>query len=314
MSSSQLQTEYYLKSPFHSPALNLALEEYLLKSKEQEFTIFYQNAPSVIVGKHQNVFAEVNYPFLMKEKIPVHRRLSGGGTVYHDWGNLNFCFITKIKSQKWIDFDLQVSPIVSFVESLNQKVEKMKNTSLFIHGKKFSGNAEHIDQKTKRVLHHGTLLVESNLDLLDKICQIRNNKYSDTGIKSIRSTVENLFTWTQIPIQQFTKDLIKHTCPKSKQYNLSKEDILKVESLAKEKYATWGWNYAYGPKFFKKVTFGSSELNIEINKGIIENCKWENKPLFDESNLIGLQFEWNVIKSFISSNKLDKHISTKLFV
>ncbi|MEC8739338.1 MAG: lipoate--protein ligase [Bacteroidota bacterium] len=313
MSYEQLKTDFLIKSPFYSPSINLAIEEFFLKSSRNEFAIFYQNDPAVIIGKHQNIFAEVNYPFLIANKIPIRRRLSGGGTVYHDRGNLNFCFITNIKNKKWIDFDLQVQPIVSFLESLGLEISKQKNTSLFVNQKKISGNAEHIDQKAKRILHHGTLLINSNLEMLDKICAPRNNKFSDLGIPSVRSKVENLTQWTDLTAPELQEKCIQSVAPNCKMYHLTDFDKMEIQKIANEKYEQWAWNIAYGPKFTKSVFFKESHFQLQVKKGIIEDCFWLQKPIFSEKDIQGKKFEWNTIMKFLEKHHLPQELITKIF-
>jgi len=140
-------------SPEKDPAFNLATEEYLLKELKDDIFYLYVNEPCIVVGKHQNTLAEIDYDYILKNNIPVYRRLSGGGTVYHDTGNLNFCFITNEKEGSLIDFDKHSTPIVKALENMRLKVTVGKRHDLSINGKKITGTASHVFRQ--RAMHHG---------------------------------------------------------------------------------------------------------------------------------------------------------------
>ena len=155
-----------LDSPYTDPRYNIAAEEYLLKETEDDYAFFYVNSPSLIIGKHQNSYSEINLEYIRSNRIPVIRRISGGGTVWHDMGNLNFSFILNGEEGKLVNFREYAQPVVDFLNTLGVKASFGSRNEILVEGLKISGNAEHIHRN--RVLHHGTLLFNSDLDALKR--------------------------------------------------------------------------------------------------------------------------------------------------
>ncbi len=180
----------YFISSSNNPAFNIATEEYLLKNYEDDFFFLYINTPALVVGKHQNTLAEINLEKAEHEKIPVVRRMSGGGTVFHDEGNLNYCFIKKGDNEKLVNFKKYSQPIVDTLQTLNVDAKFEGKSDLTIAGKKFSGNASHIFKN--KVMQHGTMLFSSDLNRLNQLLKVNPLKFKDRGIRSIRSKVTNI--------------------------------------------------------------------------------------------------------------------------
>jgi len=155
---------YCLTLQSSEPYLYLATEEYLLKNTGEEFCILAVNSPSVIIGKHQSPHREVNTEYVEKHNIPLIRRISGGGTVFHDEGNLNFSFIRNCEPGHQVDFRLHTKPVIDFLSSLGIDAKFEGKNDLKVNGLKISGNAEHVHRN--RVLHHGTLLFSSDMEML----------------------------------------------------------------------------------------------------------------------------------------------------
>ncbi len=270
-----------IKSSSADPRFNLAAEEYLLRKTRQEFFILYRNNPSVIIGKHQNALAELNLPYVNEYGIPVIRRISGGGTVYHDPGNLNYCFIRKGIKGQMVDFIKHTGPVIDFLATLGLKAEFDGRNSLLLQGKKISGNAEHVFQD--RVLHHGTLLFSSDLDRLSEALRIKTGSYKDRAIKSIRSLVTNLSDHLggTMDINSFTDkfmDFVKAAHPSgSGEYEYTPGDLEEIEQLVDEKYSRWEWNYGYSPKYsFNKETrlLGRTfRIRFDVEKGILKDVE-----------------------------------------
>jgi len=193
--------------PFTDPHLNIAAEEYFVKKATEDMCMIWINEQSVIIGKHQNAFAEINYPYVRKNQIPIIRRISGGGAVYHDTGNVNFTFIQKTDKANQVDFGRFTSIIVKFIQSLGIDVNTNKRNSLFAGNLKFSGHAEHIFHDT--VLHHGTILFNTNLDILQN-CLTPEKQYQGKAMASVRSDVGNIapLLSQNINIHQFTEYLM----------------------------------------------------------------------------------------------------------
>lgn len=269
-----------IKSETTNPAFNIATEEYLLKHKDEECFYLYINGPSIIVGKHQNTLAEINVDYVKKENIQVVRRLSGGGAVFHDQGNLNFTFIKKGEKDQLVDFRKYTKPILDVLQNLGVEAKFEGRNDLTIKGKKFSGNAEHVYQN--KILHHGTLLFSSKLPDLSQALKVNPLKYRDKAVKSVRSRVTNISEHLNTPIslENFESKIMSHIqnmYTESKIYTLTEEDKTAIQKLVDEKYSTWDWNFGYSPEYnFQKgikTEGGHIEINLDVNKGIIKNAK-----------------------------------------
>lgn len=294
---------FLIHSPFTKAAYNIALEEYLLKSSNQEYFILYVDEPSVVVGKHQNTMGEINYKFIEKNNIDVVRRISGGGTVFHDLGNLNFIFITNSWLGGQIDFKKYTSPIICTLRRIGINACLEGKNDIRVDGLKVSGNAEHVYKN--RVLHHGTLLVNSNLIMLSEGLKVVAGRYTDNAVKSIRSKVANLNTFQR----DLNIDALKHEIvidlEKSihiEEYILSEEDKAEVTKRVIEKFSTWDWNYAYSPRyiFHSKINVEGSDLNFDLNveNGVIRSMEMETFQA-GFKNLEGLKHEYYSIKNFL---------------
>jgi len=291
----------YFISSYNNPAFNIATEEYLLKNYDDDFFFLYTNTPALIVGKHQNTLAEINFIKAEKENVPVVRRMSGGGTVFHDEGNLNYCFIKKGDNGKLINFKKYSQPIIDTLQALNIDAKFEGKSDLTIEGKKFSGNASHIYKN--KLMQHGTMLFSSDLKRLNNLLKVNPLKFKDRGIRSVRSKVTNISEYISgsMSIENFGKLIVqdlKMKFPDAQKFELSEIDIKKIESLMVKKYNNWEWNYGYSPNYiFEKLSNfsegGILELNMKVEKGIIKNielfgnCIIENQISSFKSKLVG---------------------------
>jgi len=178
------------------PYFNLAAEEYFLKESNREFFILYINDPSVIAGKHQNVYAEINLNHVRENNIKVARRISGGGTVWHDHGNLNFSFIREGTDGDMVNFRKYTSPIVDVLLRLGIPAQFKEKNSIVVNNLKISGNAEHIFKN--RVLHHGTLLFSSDLTGMSKALTTGQMKYQGRAITSVWGSGNSVMKYSAI--------------------------------------------------------------------------------------------------------------------
>jgi len=254
-------------SNIHDAQFNLASEEFLLKESSEDFFMLYRNEPAVIVGKHQNTLAEINHSYLQDHGIGLARRLSGGGTVYHDLGNLNFLFIHTGEEGKLVDFKRFLLPIQKILVSMGLPVEYGGRNDLLINGQKISGNAEHVFRK--RILHHGTLLFSSDLSKLENVLRITPGKYKDKAVQSVRSKVTNISEHLedQVSVENFTLTLfnkLKTQFDTALDYSFSSAEINKIEILVEKKYGTWKWNYGYSPDFDYVFNTKLQNENVQI--------------------------------------------------
>lgn len=261
------------------PFFNLAVDEYLLRNKKEEYLVLSINSPAVIIGKHQNAHREADTRYITKNNIPVIRRISGGGAVFHDSGNLNFSFISNSKPGKQVDFRKYTQPVIEFLASTGVEAKFEGKNDLKVNGLKISGNAEHVWRN--RVLHHGTLLFDSHLDVLKKSLRKDYSCYLSRAVASNPSPVTNLKD-CPISVKNITElkskmlEYYLNQDSGNSEINLSINEIAEINKLADSRYRTWEWNYAYGPSYqFKKdfkIRENSISLILSVKNGLIEEC------------------------------------------
>jgi lipoate-protein ligase A len=306
-----------INRPQTNPWFNIAAEEYLLKTMQEDCFMLWQNDASVIVGKHQNTMAEINHRFVRDNNIPVIRRISGGGTVFHDLGNLNFSFIQQGERGKLVDFQKFTQPILEVLNQLGVPAKFEGKNDLRVHGLKISGNAEHVYKN--KVLHHGTLLFSSELGKLNEAIHADFNNYTDKAVKSVRSTVANISDFLNEPIliDNFKNHIFNYIQSRYTNvgfYDLRNNDIAEIEKLVNEKYKTWRWNYAYSPVFTKRkiIEFEGDkfEIVLKIKNGKVESIDFDRKY----SNfrkiaklLPGSDFEMMYLRKILIKNNISNH-------
>jgi lipoate---protein ligase len=302
-----------------NPFFNLASEEYLLKEFSEDYLMFYINDPSVIVGKHQNTLSEISYHFVRENNIHVARRLSGGGAVYHDHGNLNFSFICNGQEEKMINFKKYTQPIIEALNNLGVSAQHSGQSDISIDGLKISGNAEHVYKK--RVLHHGTLLFSSKLSFLSNALKSNAIAYTDQSVKSVKSPVTtiNKYLTNSLEIESFKEYIfnsIKKTNGLFDLFNFSETDNEKIKKLTKEKYETWEWNYGYSPDYIFNTTIvlseGKSSVHLEVKKGIIYKALISGYLSKTTNALQGRRHEFRSIKKSLSDEGFNNDFIEKL--
>lgn len=263
-----------------NPYFNLASEEYLLSAQNfnQPVIRIWQNQPAIIVGKFQNTLAEINQDYVEQNKIAVVRRITGGGAVYHDLGNINYSIAQPTQS-KLLDFAQFTKPIIDLLATYGIKAENKGRNDIEINGCKISGGAQTISKN--RVLHHGTLLFNAKLDVVAKALQPKQSKLAAKGVQSIRARVGNIidFMPEPIPVEKFMQDLQAFFLKQkgSTSYNFTQEDLQNMQKLLDEKYSKWEWNYGQSPDFNLECTvkypWGELSLLILLKNDIIEDIK-----------------------------------------
>ncbi len=264
------------------PRINLAIEEYALKNLDinETYLLFYINEPSIIIGKNQNTIEEINTKYVDDNGIHVVRRLSGGGAVYHDLGNLNFSFITKDDGESFHNFKKFTEPVVEALAKLGVKAELSGRNDIIAQGRKISGNAQFSTRG--RMFSHGTLLFDSEIEHVVSALNVKKDKIESKGIKSIRSRVANIseFLEEKITIAEFKKLLLSYIFEGEQEipeYKLTEADWDNIHQLSKERYQNWDWNYGKSPKFnvqhSHRFPVGQIDVRLEVNKGTIEQCK-----------------------------------------
>lgn len=261
----------------NDPAWNLALEEYALRklTGDEDFLLFYINAPSIIIGKNQNTAEEVNTTYVEENGIHVVRRLSGGGAVYHDLGNLNFSFITKDDGKSFHNFRKFTEPVVEALRRLGVEAELSGRNDLQVGERKISGNAQFATKG--RMFSHGTLLFNSEVDSIVSALKPNPAKFESKATKSVRSRVANITEFLQEPMtmKQFRSFLLESIFGGKNipTYPLTEADLAAVDQLAEERYRSWDWNYGRSPAFnvrqVKRLPAGTFDVRLDVKDGVI---------------------------------------------
>lgn len=298
------------------PRMNLAIEEYAVKNLDinESYLLFYINEPSIIIGKNQNSIEEINIDYVEENNIHVVRRLSGGGAVYHDLGNLNFSFITKDDGDSFHNFKKFTEPVVAALRKLGVQAEMSGRNDLLANGLKISGNAQF---STKgRMFSHGTLLFQTNMDDVVAALKVRKDKIESKGIKSIRSRVANIADLLDEPmtIEEFRRFLLKNIFEDKEEipeYCLDEKDWRVIEQISQERYKNWDWTYGKSPAFniqrSNRFPVGLIDARLNVKKGLIQSCKIYG-DFFGagdveeiESGLAGVRYEKAAIKQALES-------------
>jgi len=256
------------------PYFHLAAEAFFLQQTNENILLIWQSESAVVSGKHQNICAEINYKFCKENNILPARRLSGGGTVFHDMGNINFTFIKNIETgmDKAVNYKQFLEPIRSALFSLGIETTYSHRDDLLLDGKKISGNAQHIFQQKKRVLHHGTLLYNCKLTNLSSALH-SEGQYEDKAVKSVRSVVTNIkdyhnFGETQDFLVKFINELSSSFG--ALQF-LSEIEIQRIDQIKKEKFELEEWILGYSPKYIHRRLVSLNEkkchLYMFVDKG-----------------------------------------------
>ena len=265
------------------PYFNLAAEEFLLKSALQDTFMTWRNEPSLIIGKHQNSSREINHSFIESNHLPVIRRITGGGTVFHDPGNLNFSFIYTQRKENLVDFRDFTKPIILFLQNLGLDAVFEGKNNIKINGLKVSGNSAHIYKN--KVLHHGTLLFNTDLEKLEKAIASQEESYKDKAVRSVRAKVANIIDLlaVEISLEEFTSKFRQFILNYFKDFyedDLHPFEIETVQKLAEEKYKSFRWTFGYYSEYEFNERWFSNEAEYSVKLFVKEG-------LVNKAELIG---------------------------
>lgn len=311
----------YLESPSTDPYFNLALEQHLFDTVGQTQAIFmlWQNDNTIVVGRHQNTVEEVNADFVRDHGVNVVRRLSGGGAVYHDLGNLNFTFIADAGTGLGLDLQLFCRPVAQALGELGVVAEVSGRNDITIGGQKFSGNAQY--KKNGRVMHHGTIMFDSELDIVGQALKVAPDKIASKGVKSVRARVTNVRPHlpADVTLEAFKEVLIRSifgtdTPPR---YVLTEADLAAVEELRATRYATWEWNYGASPRYDLRKErriegVGKLELCLRVEDGCLAGIEvygdffGEGETRELTSALLGCPVEENALLSALKNVDVER--------
>jgi lipoate-protein ligase A len=271
----------YIQVDTTDPAFNLALEEYVFESlsKDYNYFILWQNAPTVVIGRHQNTFSEVNEAYIRENNIRVVRRLSGGGAVYHDLGNLNYTIVGRSENLER-DYPEYAGIMMKALQSLGVPATLSGRNDILVEGKKVSGFAKRVCKN--RLMVHGTLMYKVDVDVLTHVLHPSATKLQSKGVSSVRSRVANLcdylpeITDIQIFSQRLEEILSCHYA--DAEYKLSEQDLANIRRLRDEKFATWEWNYGRSPKATlsnsARLACGTVEVHLTLAENRIATCRF----------------------------------------
>jgi lipoate---protein ligase len=279
------------------PYFCLAAEEYLLKNYSEDIFMLWQSFDTVVVGKHQNTMGEINYRHVREKGIKVARRISGGGTVFHDKGNVNFTFIKNVSGPQEISFKRFTQPITDALATMGIIVVTSGRNDLMVDNRKISGNAEHVYKN--RVLHHGTLLYNSDLKNLGNAIRVVQGKYTSKAVQSNRSIVVNISEFLENPpsVEDFIRMTLRYQLDSSDEnrpFKIPEPEEEIIRKLSSEKFATWEWQFAYSPayRFLNEGIWKDKSLNLqfEAEKGKITDLTLEGDAYSEnDKNLLKQQ-------------------------
>ncbi|MDR0364266.1 MAG: lipoate--protein ligase [Bacteroidales bacterium] len=305
------------------PQRNLATEEYLVKNFTEDIFMLWQNAPSIIIGKHQNALSEINIEYVNEHNINVVRRMTGGGAVFHDLGNLNFTFIKNInKNDKTVDFKPYIDSVIYALAKLEVEAKFEGRNDITIDGKKISGNAMAFHDN--RVLSHGTLLFSTIMSDLSNALKVDQEKFNDKAVKSVRSRVTNISEHLKTPmtVLEFKDKIMESIVEQAGDYSFyqfTSDDLIHIDRLEKEKYRTWEWNFGKSPQynFSKKARTlgGTIEVMLNVIDGVMEKVHFYGDFFTQrnidelESQLIGKKHDKDLLNAFFDAIPLSEYFN-----
>ena len=254
--------------------LNLALEEHVLRNRmgDDDLLLFYVNAPAIIIGRNQNTIEEIDSDVVAARGIRVVRRVSGGGAVYHDLGNLNFSFMTRDVHNRFNRYDRFNGPVVDVLRALGVPAEIGGRNDILAGGRKISGNAQFATPD--RMLSHGTLLLDSNLDDVTAALRPKPGKVESKGVKSIRSRVANIseFLAAPVTVDELRERILERIFGTRDRaliptLTLDDSDWTAARELMGRKYGTAAWNYGQNPasNIQRDHRFAGGEIDVRLN-------------------------------------------------
>lgn len=286
----------YLQSPSNDPRWNLALEQYIFDhcDRSHGYLLLWQNHNTIVVGKYQNTVGEINNEYVREKDITVVRRLSGGGTVYHDMGNLNFTFIVDANEAERINFRMFCEPIVRTLASFGVTAEISGRNDITVDGKKFSGNAQYL--REGRVMHHGTILFDSDSSVIVGALQVDREKLASKGVKSVSSRVTNLIEYLPAgtTLEDFKTRLVEELGKSESMETMELDEaaLARIEEIKKERYDTWEWNYGRSPGYTdhrrrRMEGVGLVEISMEVKGEVIREIQFFG-DFFENSDVAAL--------------------------
>lgn len=297
----------------HRPYHNLAMEEYLLRNTDEEYFLLWRNERSIIVGKNQNTLAEINADYVREHQLPVARRITGGGAVFHDLGNLNYTFIRRNAADSFRDYALFAAPVIETLAQMGVRAELSGRNDLLVDGQKISGNAQCMVGKS--VMHHGCLLFDADVSSLSEALRVNPLKIQSKGIASVRSRVTNIASHLPAPctVEEFAsrlRETVLRTLPGAEAAELTARQLEAIDRLEREKFSTWEWNYGFRRPFThrveKKFDGGIVDAGLQIEEDRVRSARFYGdyfgkKDVAElEQALIGIPYREDALREVLS--------------
>ena len=280
------------------PYVNLAIEEFLIRHGDcshQDFLLLYINQPCVVLGKNQSIYKEVNFEFLRNKQLQLCRRISGGGTVYQDKGNLSFSFISQFSESKINNYRLFNQPVVDALRKIGVDAVMDERNNIICKGKKISGNAQFTNRKN--IISHGTLLFDADLNLLRNCLKENDFKVESKAVSSVRCSVMNMKDATdKISHTEELKEYLKRDLKADSILQFTEEEWNAIVKSAADKFKSFEWIYGRSPL----TTITKPDIEIEVEEGIIKDIRHKTQ---DARQLIGTKYEFNEIKKALENSK-----------
>ena len=321
---------YYVVMPSRDIRKNLATEQYLMNQKnfDEPLVLFYIEKPCIIVGRNQNTIEELNNDYVREHQITVTRRLSGGGAVYQDLGNLCFSFVVDAQDEKFGDFQKITQPMVDALHQLGATGAAVSGRNdILIDGKKFSGNAMYT--RNGKTFSHGTLSYDVDLDVLTHALKVNPDKIQSKGIKSIRSRVTNIRPYLKPEYQNLTTEQFRDILLlalfhadnladiQEHEYQITAADQAQIDQLRQQYYDNWDWVYGKSPKFTvknrKHFDMGTIDARLQIEHGKIQGIKFYGDFFGSqdvqqlEQQLVGVVYNYDALQQALQPIDLDQY-------
>lgn len=312
----------FIKNDNTNPYMNHAIEEYVLNKFNEDVFMLWRNKPCILIGKNQNTLSEINNDYVKEHNLAVVRRMSGGGAIFNDLGNLNFTFISSVCEKYFTDFKIFTYPIINALKKLSINAELTGRNDLTIHGKKFSGNAQYCYKD--KILHHGSILFSVDMSKLVQALKVKDIKFEGKAVKSVESRVTNISEHLKVPMsiiefKHFLIESVMNEQEDAKLYEFTKKEWADIKKICDEKYATWDWNYGHSPKFNyhneKKFVGGILQVNINVQKGLIKNIRFYG-DFFSSSDIkeleevfTGIRYTKKALEDVLRNTDVQKYMA-----
>ncbi len=307
----------YLKCDSMDAKFNFALEKYAMDELDiaKEYLMFWRTTPTLMTGRYQNTLREINMPFAKAHGISIVRRVTGGGTIYTDENGWQFSFIVKEPGQRRIEFETFTQPILDALQSIGVNAEMSGRNDLVIGGKKFSGNAQYLRKNV--VLHHGSLLFDTNLENLVRALSVDDEKIISKGIQSVRQRVANIAEYLSEPMTslEFRDVMLSFLLYGMDTYELTPQDIARVNEIKQAQFDTWEWNFGKDPAFniTKEARFTGGKLTVQlfVDGGVITDIHFYGDFFAQDGlerlqqRLIGCAYREDAIRAALAEEAAD---------